>query len=225
MRGHKISAMSAVMTIVIAACGSGAVGPSISTSSPAPSPTSRGPSEPPCPDMEAGFPHQAPELEAVLPATVSGRQLLKWSLRGRCWLQMAISDPARRDAFVKEFTSATNPNPVDDSRLVYAIAGRSAPDHPPYFVFAALSAENEEEFQLVTSLMIAGAGATDAAWTGDAYQSKTLAGKEVAVGSEAMLRQDSHRRGRPYVYETHEYVFLLITDDDAWATDALRQLP
>ena len=40
-----------------------------------------------------------------------------------------------------------------------------------------------------------------------------------------MVDQDVHQRGRPYFYETEDYLFLVLTDDDAWATDAIGQLP
>ena len=40
-----------------------------------------------------------------------------------------------------------------------------------------------------------------------------------------MLVQDEHQHGRPYLYQTDAYMFLLITDDDSWATDAIGQLP
>ncbi len=138
---------------------------------------------------------------------------------------MAISDPALREKAVRDSTSADNPSPVDDTRLVYAIAGRRASGDPPNFVFAALSSANDTEYGLVMGLLLGGAGATDAAYDSKAYQTKTLAGKEVFVGTEAMLRQDSHQSGRPYLYETEKYVFLLVTADETWATDALRQLP
>ena len=45
------------------------------------------------------------------------------------------------------------------------------------------------------------------------------------VGRPDMLRQSEHRRGSPYLYQTDAYMFLLITDDEAWAEDALQQMP
>ena len=53
----------------------------------------------------------------------------------------------------------------------------------------------------------------------------TIAGKQVYVGTADMLAQDTHQRGRPYLYQTDRYVFLVITDDDAWAAGAIGQLP
>src|SRR5258705_4141404 len=50
-----------------------------------------------------GFPHQANEIEAVLPAVVAGRTLTRWSVRGRCWLELLISDPAEIDPFAARF--------------------------------------------------------------------------------------------------------------------------
>ena len=39
--------------------------------------------------------HLAPELEALIPKNVAGRDLATWSLSGRCWVLFAGSGPTR----------------------------------------------------------------------------------------------------------------------------------
>ena len=40
-----------------------------------------------------------------------------------------------------------------------------------------------------------------------------------------MLDQNEHQRGLPYLYDAGEVRYIIITDSESWATDALRQLP
>ncbi len=58
-----------------------------------------------------------------------------------------------------------------------------------------------------------------------AYQEETISGKQIFVGETAMVSQTEHSRGRPYLYQTDDQVFVVITDDRAWAEEALEQLP
>ncbi len=37
--------------------------------------------------------------------------------------------------------------------------------------------------------------------------------------------QDEHLRGAPYLYETDAYLFVILTEDPAWAEEALGKLP
>ncbi len=180
-----------------------------------------------CPAPGDGFAHQAPEIEAILPSVVAGRPLTRWSVRGRCWLEMLFVDTAAIDPFVAQFATAGNPNPVDDANLVYGVAGRSIDTDPPFFVFAAVRPSNNDEIGLAMYLLLGGSGFKPGVEAADLtyYQAQTIAGKEVHVGSVDMLTQDTHLRGRPYLYQTEEYMFLVITEDDVWAADAIDQLP
>jgi hypothetical protein len=54
---------------------------------------------------------------------------------------------------------------------------------------------------------------------------RTIAGKTVHVGSADMVEQVDHQRGIPYLYQGDGYVFLVLTDDPAWAEEALAALP
>ena len=52
-----------------------------------------------------------------------------------------------------------------------------------------------------------------------------MAGKEVYVGATDMLEQTDHQHGKPYLYQTDATMFVVITDDAAWAEEAFEQLP
>jgi hypothetical protein len=79
------------------------------------------------------LPHQNPELEALLPKGVNGRELTIWSISGWCWVDLDYpSDPAFARA-----ASGMGDEGVKVGDLAMAVAGRSdTQQDPPYFVFA-----------------------------------------------------------------------------------------
>jgi hypothetical protein len=173
--------------------------------------------------------HQAPEFEAVLPASVADRPLAKWSVRGRCWLKVVTGlPPSEIDGLLAELQTAEDPRPIDVSSLTYAVAGRSdTTADPPYFVFVAERAPTDKEIGLARFLVFVGAAFLDPGTAGDvsAYDERTIAGKQVYIGTVEMLDQNEHQRGRPYLYQNDDYMFFVIADDDGWAADAIGQLP
>jgi hypothetical protein len=174
-----------------------------------------------------GMPHQAREIEALLPTTVAGRELTVWSVRGRCWLILAGIPADSIDELLSSVDKAADP-PFDLDHLTYGIAGRTdTAKDPPYFVFAAARTYNADEINLASWLMFGGAMFKDATAAGNLalYDEQTIAGRDVWVGTEDMLEQSTHQRGRPYLYQTETTMYLVITDDEAWAADAIRQLP
>lgn len=180
-----------------------------------------------CDGANATLLHQVPELEAVLPASVAGRQLARWSVRGRCWIEIAFNlPPAEIDAMIVELQASNDPHGGDLDHLTYGVAGRSVLTDPPFFVFGA-GRGTQDEVEATLDLMFGLTGFTDVKNAPDLslYEERTIAGKTVYVGRADMVRQSEHQRGRPYLYQTDEYMFLVITDDDAWAEDAIRQLP
>ena len=140
---------------------------------------------------------------------------------------MVVTNPADVEPYVAQFRTTGNPNPVNDTSLVYGVAGRSDPNDPPFFVYAAVRPTNEAEVNLALDLLFGGAGYKDVIGAGDLtrYQTQKVSGKEVYVGTLDMLSQDVHQRGRPYLYQTAGYMFVVITDDDSWAADAIGSLP
>lgn len=127
-----------------------------------------------------------------------------------------------------EFQNLNDPPKIDVTNLAYGVAGRSDTEtDPPFFVYGATRPLAEDEIALALYLLFGGAGFHDPATASDLsrYTDQTIEGKQVYVGTADMLDQSEHQRGRPYLYQTDDYMFLLVTDDDAWATDAIRQLP
>jgi hypothetical protein len=180
-----------------------------------------------CTGDAAPLPHQAPDVEALLPARVGGRSLARWSLRGGCWLDEVVGKE-NVAALIAGLEKEAGGRPIDVPNLRYGIAGRSDTKRdPPYFVYGAARPPDDPEISLALYLLLGGAGFRDVTGGGDLsrYQTQEIGGKEVAVGTEAMLDQSEHQRGRPFLYQTEDYMFVIITDDDAWAADALRQLP
>jgi len=172
--------------------------------------------------------HQAPDIEAVLPPSVAGRSLARWSLRDRCWLEVALTTSADIDSFVAQAETPDDPNRIDLANLAYGVAGRSDTKvDPPFFVYGISRPFADDEVALALYLLFGGAGFHDieAAMHFSTYEQRTIAGKEVYVGTADMLDQGEHQRGRPYLYQNDHDVFLVITDDDAWAADAIGQLP
>ena len=166
--------------------------------------------------------HDAPSLEAMLPTRVAGRDLATWSVGGRCWMEFIFDD----DAVIEQLLAETS-HP-DLSHLAQAVAGRSdtAAD-PPYFVFAANRPESGNEIDLTLLLLMGGTSFRDAEAGSNLrnYDEATIAGKTVYVGSADMVAQTEHQRGKPYLYQTDDALFIVITDDAAWAEEAIEQLP
>ena len=165
----------------------------------------------------------------MLPATVAGRRLAKWSLRGRCWAEVVIGDrPAAIDEFMAPFETSNDPDRTALANLTYGVAGRSnTKTDPPFFVFVAARPQTEDQITVALVLMFAGAAFHDVPRAIDltAYEERTIAGKNVYVGTEEMLDQGEHQRGRPYLYQTDTDVFMVVTGDNSWAADAIGQLP
>jgi hypothetical protein len=136
--------------------------------------------------------------------------------------------PSEFDGLLGELETAEEPRPVDVSSLTYAVAGRSdTKADPPYFVFAAARGPTDKEITIALLLMFGSADFAHPFGAGDlsGYEARTLGGKQVYVGTVEMLGQSVHQRGRPYLYQDEDYMYLIIADDEAWAADAIAQLP
>jgi hypothetical protein len=168
----------------------------------------------------SALPHQSPDAEKVLPASAGGRPLARWSVTGRCLVDLVIAGkpPGLESALAG----------IDLSVLALGVAGRSDTHaDPPYFVFAARRPQGPGELDAAVALLFGAAGFLDVT-SGpdlDRYEAQTIAGKDVHVGKAEMIRQTEHSRGRPYLYQTDAWMFIIITDSDEWAADAIGQLP
>ncbi len=162
-----------------------------------------------------GFPHQAPALEAQLPASVQGRPLTSWSVIGEEILDVLGASSFERETLRSDLSRLGAV--MDD--FAYGVAGRSnTATDPPYFVFG-LAIDGVDTSDIPREFMVSGAG-PDTSWA-----EATLAGKQVRVGGSDLIDQDEHIRGDIYVYDTPDVRFIIVTDDVAWAEDALSQLP
>ena len=223
--------------LLLAACAGVSPGPSrtpgtASQLGPTASPTGLATTETPfsfptCLNDPAGQ-HQAQDLEALLPDAVAQRPLASWSVRGRCALELVFEDvPGGIDALVSELESLGG-SPIDIEQVAYAVAGRSnTVDDPPYFVNAVRRPVDEGEITVNLLTLLGGGGFSDlaAAIELEGFRAETIGGKEVFVGTREMLEQNVHQRGRPYLYQTEDTMFLVIADDEDWAREALANLP
>ncbi len=166
------------------------------------------------PSTVGSLKHDSPELEAMLPAVVVRRSLYKWSVRGANFF--ALTSPLTpEDLKSIEDDLAIEGLQLDD--VAQAVAGRSAPTDPPYFVTAYRFGD------IQAKALPRGLGVDNP--EAGAWSQSTVGGKLVFVGTQAMFDQTEHVRGRPYVYDSANTRFLLATEDEAWAADALSQLP
>lgn len=177
----------------------------------------------------SALPHEAPELEAVLPRSIQGRPIATWSLAGASWPAFSTGQsPDEVARMINDDLTSSGEEPVDFENLALAIGGRSNTEtDPPYFVWAAKRPIAETETELSAFLMFAAAGFTEPATAGDLerYDARTIGGKSVYVGPKHLVRQDEHQRGVPYLYQNDDYMFLILTEDPAWAEEALAALP
>ena len=80
--------------------------------------------------------------------------------------------------------------------------------------------------EFAIDLLIAGASFVDNYGTGpDTFVPRTIAGREVKVGTAAMIGQSEHIRGLPYLVEADGFSFVVVTDDPDWAEEAIAALP
>jgi len=104
---------------------------------------------------------------------------------------------------------------LDDLSVV--IAGRTdVATDPPYFIFAYnLVGHPASEFPPTI-----GVDHPDAV----AFLEADIEGKRVLVGEMAGMDQSDHARGRPYVWNSPTMHYLIVTDDERWAAEALQAL-
>ena len=172
-------------------------------------------------EFASGRPNGDPDLAAMLPASVSGQALAYESYRGRD-LFTGLFGLTDADVTSIGTALATVDLSVDDVSL--AVDGRSGPDDPPYFV-NALRIKGLPTDQWQSKLGLDPGALEVDHLTAGTFTSATVGGKAVLRGTLDMVDQTTHVRGIPYVYRTGDVQFVVITDDPAWAADALRQLP
>jgi hypothetical protein len=173
-----------------------------------------------------GFlPHEAEELEPLLPSAIQGRDMTTWSASGQCWLEMAFPT----EAGLVEISKIVEEWDVDTTDLRMAVAGRSdTATDPPYFVYVMPIPDDTDAYDLATFLLlggIVGPENVESAFNGFDTQATTVGGREVYVNRTDVVPQTEHQRGRFYWYSTETHEYLVLTEDEAWAADAISQLP
>jgi len=158
--------------------------------------------------------HEAPELEAGLPDAVSGHALERWSLRGEDYFVVFVGLGADQLAKVKADLAQTGVA-VDDVAL--AVAWRADAQDPPYVIFA---------FQIrgIGANTLPDGTLLDHPEAGT-FTAESIAGKSVRRGTVEMFEQSDNARGIPYLYDFGQVRYILVTDDEDWAFDALGKLP
>lgn len=173
--------------------------------------------------------HDVPTLEAMLPERVGQRTLYRWSVHGRCFVDLAYGGtPSGSDAVLKDADAIDPAHPLDLEHLSIAVAGRSdTKKDPPYFVWALARPATVEETTLGLTMLFGGASFVDvsAAMDFSSYHQGSMGGKTVYIGTKDMVEQSEHERGVPYLYETDDVLFLVVADDASWAVEAIKKLP
>jgi hypothetical protein len=150
----------------------------------------------------------------MMPTSVAGEQLVAWSYRGADY----FTDVAGlSQADVADARAALAQGGLDLDQMGFAMDGRASTDDDPYFV-VAISLGSGQASQVPLGMFIDYADA-------GVFTPELVGGKRVDVGVTAMFDQTEHLRGLPYVYSAGTVRYIVVTDDPAWAEDALRQLP
>ena len=216
----------ALVVALLACSGPAGTGTSpIATSSEGASATSEASLQPELADCSlpgnGDYPHNATALEAQLPKVVLGRDLTIWSVAGWCWVQFSVGDEG-----VANFRPVASAESLQIDTMQYALAGRSSQDDPPYFVHVLRYSADQTTTEFAIYLFLGSIGVLDpAAFDSSSLEATTIGGKEVRIAPPELLDQSEHARGAAYFYDAGDYLFVIITDDEAWAQDAASQLP
>lgn len=156
-----------------------------------------------------------------MPPAVAGRSLVRWSVAGENFWKVAGGDRAR-STLAPELASV-GLSPAD---IEMAVAGREATSHPPYIIWALRygALRGVDLWGPVPSALAMDVMHVDAN-QGENWRDALIAGRKVLVGNPAMVHQDAHHRGLPYMYVATTAIYALIAEDGAWAEEAIGGLP
>lgn len=168
----------------------------------------------PSPTLAPGYPHEAVDVEALLPAVVGSQQLIRWSADGRSYFEIVRSADPRNLSAIRGLLASRGQGRDD---IIYAHAGRATLADAPFYV-GAFRFRGVQASTMPLGFAIAPAPS-------NRWKMTNLSGRLVHVGTTEMVLQDQHVRGRPYVYNVGDIRFIVITDSEAWAADAVRQFP
>ena len=156
-----------------------------------------------------------------MPSAIAGRSLVRWSVAGDNFWKAAGGEPVRRRSAPELASVGLSPADIE-----MAVAGRTVLSHPPYILWAlrfgalkGAALHGPVPSSLAMDVMHVDAN------QGENWREARMTGKPVLIGNAQMVRQDEHHRGHPYVYLTATTIYGLITDDEAWAEEAIAALP
>lgn len=158
------------------------------------------------------------KLQAMLPVWVAGRPLCSYSMRGLDYLREWSRIPDDQLRELEEDPTAFEallPRGMELDDIEFANAGRADPDDPCAFV-TAFRIRGIPARMLPLSMVVDDPDA--GSWTDVRF-----GGRVVRTGTEAMLYQES-RCGRPFTYDVGDVRFVVTTDDEGWAAEAIARL-
>lgn len=172
------------------------------------------------------LPHEAPALEALLPASIAGAALTRWSVRGRCFLEMLTDGAGDGSAGLLDALVHGLEAPDDGDGLVVDDLAAAVGGAPPSFVVAAARTPGTDEAALARQLLFAAAGFRDPRYAldGVGFVEHAIAGCRVLVGTPRMLRKATGQRATPYVIERPDAVFVVVAAKRPWAEEAIAGL-
>ncbi len=209
MNRFRTAGLAGILAILVAACSSNSGASSTPSPTPTPAPTANpGSSE----AVSSGIPFPSignsdTALEALLPDTVGGITLQKYSMKGSEFMGSAQSDPQS-----EAFLNALGVSPGDISVAFgfgVDIANQSALG---VFAFKAPGAGSDR----LLSVFKTAASQGDSSYN---WQSTTVGGKSVQQSAEP-----SDPSTQIYLYPTNDVLFL-VTGSASAAADALSALP
>ncbi len=171
------------------------------------------------PPPASAFDHDAPDLEATLPATVAGRPLVRWSVAGDNFWK-AAGGKRVRSALTPELESVG----VDPADIQMAVAGRAdTKQDPPYIIWVLRfgSLKGADLWGQVPTSLAMDVMHIDAN-RGENWRDSQVAGRNVLIGNRSMIKQDRHHQGLPYLWITKTAIYALIADDESWAEEVIE---
>jgi hypothetical protein len=192
----RAAALIGFFSLILVACSSTS-GTGSPTPSPSPTPTAAA-SVVALPSIT--LPSNAKELEALLPSTLGGKTLTKFSMKGSDFVTQTTSNP-ELVAWLNSVGKSLN-----DVSAAYAfdMTGGSS----GIFAFRVAGVDHTT---LLSTLQTAMASQMPT-WT-----TETVGGKSVQTGTDSGNTE--------YIYATQDLVFIVFTNDPAAAAEALSHLP
>ncbi len=203
MNRWKMAGIAGLLMLIVAAC-SDSAGTSATptpTPTPVPTPSSSGLVIPSIGNSDL-------ELEKLIPDSVDGVTLQKFSMKGNEFIASASSS-----AETKAFLDALGVSPADVAVAFGYGADPSSQTAVAVFVFHAPGAGSDKLIAVFKKA--ADEGSTTYAW-----QAGNVGGKSVQVGTNP-----ASANAKIYLYATNDDLFFVSTSTEAQATEVLGNLP